>query len=385
MANDSSMHATATVPDECIALIVSDVSIGYGVPQLQSLGRSLAQTYGARTLILEPDQLERPPIGLDDHQVRVRRVVTANHPYSWSGRHEYCAMVRQQIEELKPAVLVMSCYYSLPALIGLRHRPNLTILYQVEHAAEQSFELDVIRVVMDQIDLIIFPEVNRARLDLAQLHPPERIKVVLMLNCADYRTDPLPAENRNGRLFYGGTFHKTRTHAEYFLRDEARRLPIDVFGLVQGFENADVVRETLVGNNGGGRYLGYTPAGAEYRKQLSQYCFSIVMWAPLDEATFNAAPNKLFDSIACGVPPICAPHPICIDLLKAYGCGILLDDWSYEGFHVRLRDALGMVGTPAYEHMVTACRQAQQTELNWDVQFERLRQHLPSIGEKRSK
>ncbi len=358
-------------------VIVSDVSLGYGVPQLLSMARSLSAHYGCQVMLLEPDQLERPAIVPDDTQICIERVVTMGHPYSWAGRSEYCRQVRTRLETLKPQLLVLAGYYTLPAMLNIRHRPEFTILYMIEHVGTQAFELDLVKSTISEIDLLVFPETNRARIDLQRIQPPHTIKTVIMQNCAARPDVFVEPRNRNGRMFYGGTFHKTRTNAGMFLDPDIRKLPVDIFGMIQGFDDPSTVTLGLTGAGGGCTYRGYTPGGQPFFETLSRYSFSIVMWAPIDEATTFAAPNKLYDAIACGVPPFCAPHPLCIDIITRYGCGVLMDDWSTESFKHRSQEALRMIGSSAYDEMTERCRYAHQAELNWDAQFSNLLPHLP--------
>ena len=56
---------------------------------------------------------------------------------------------------------------------------------------------------------------------------------------------------------------------------------------------------------------------------------------PVTTAQRYAAPNKFFDAIACGTPPICAPHPQCVEVIRKWRCGLLVDDWSSEATNLR--------------------------------------------------
>ena len=73
-------------------VIISEVSVGYGTPQVIRVADSLARALGADVTIFEPDQPERPPVDLARHaqsaNVTVRRIYTSSHPYSTAGRIE---------------------------------------------------------------------------------------------------------------------------------------------------------------------------------------------------------------------------------------------------------------------------------------------------------
>ena len=64
-------------------------------------------------------------------------------------------------------------------------------------------------------------------------------------------------------------------------------------------------------------------------------------------------------------------------LIERYDCGIVLDDWSLDAFLRGTKHALDLFGTPRYDELVANCRLAAERELNWDVQFEKIRSVLP--------
>lgn len=122
-------------------------------------------------------------------------------------------------------------------------------------------------------------------------------------------------------------------------------------------------------------YQGVLPM-AELEAIYNDYAYSLTMWKPKDINQIHASPNKLFQSIGRGVPPISAPHPQCVRTLRRYGCGLLMNDWSMEGFEDAIRRALDLYGTSAYDRMVENCKTAAEVELNWPVQFEKVKAHL---------
>ncbi len=181
-----------------------------------------------------------------------------------------------------------------------------------------------------------------------------------------------PPEKSIKRLFYGGSFHKEMTHAAHFLEPKIAAMPIDVYGLIRGFEDESEVRRQMSGARGGIRYCGYLEAGSKYFELLSQYQYSIVIWNPVTTAQLYAAPNKFFDAIACGTPPICAPHPQCVEVIRKWRCGLLVDDWSSEAMRARLRQAIRMIGSDDHKEMINNCLVAMQRELAWPIQFEKV-------------
>src|SRR5439155_25091451 len=87
---------------------------------------------------------------------------------------------------------------------------------------------------------------------------------------------------------------------------------------------------------------------------------------------------KMFESIAAGIPPICTPHPQCVEILREFDCGVLLQDWSREALIRALREAQSIFATPRYAELAANCRKAVDQALNWGDQFAALQPLLPS-------
>ena len=65
---------------------VSDVTLGYGSPQVPLLASSLKDYYGAEVKIVEPVQPELSPRHGAFPDFEIFRVATADHPHSPLGR-----------------------------------------------------------------------------------------------------------------------------------------------------------------------------------------------------------------------------------------------------------------------------------------------------------
>ncbi len=125
------------------------------------------------------------------------------------------------------------------------------------------------------------------------------------------------------------------TNAVFFTNPSLKHYGIDIYGNFAG-SKASLLAEGFSGLNGRVRYYGYLEN--DMLKQLRPYyAYGIVMWAPVNENQYYAAPNKFFEYIADGVVPICTPHPQCKKIIEKYKCGLLFSDWSYESFYKRLR------------------------------------------------
>jgi glycosyltransferase involved in cell wall biosynthesis len=356
---------------------ISDVSIGYGTPQLTLLAGSVAEHYGIAGTIIEPAQPEAPPRHGMFPQFRVRRINTMAHPHSEAGRQEYLWRAAEVINEIRPDVLIVCCTYSLPVLFRLRHRPRQVLYYSVESISFYGeFDVEMNQWTGGLVDVVLFPEENRA-VNEVRRYGFEGARKVVVYNTSkrtgEIAEGPLPAALRNGRVLHSGTISKEQTLAQYFI-SELINTPIDLYGPLKLSSDAereaylDILTHKV-------RYKGFV-SSAELARIRPQYLYSIVIWNPTNENQFYAAPNKFFESVADGVPPIAAPHPQCKALIERYGCGLLMEDWSFDSFRGALDLAHKLSGTPEWERMAANCLAAARAELNWDAQFEKVRRQL---------
>lgn len=351
---------------------VSDVTLGYGTPQLPLLVESLQRHYGGSAHMVEPVQPELAPRHSLYPWLEVRRVATGEHPHAEPGRNEYIWRAAAHVNEIEPDVLVICCTYSLPVLFKMKKRPRKVFYYSVESIQGYGdFDIEVNRRAAPLLDAVLFPEENRAVIEVGRCGFPGVPKLVLynVSNHAGGAEPVLERAARNGRILYAGTISARQTFANYYLSDKLKSTPIDMFGPVK--ENEQEKGRFVASLRGDVRYGGYL-GGSELAERRRHYAYSIVAWNPDVENQHYAAPNKFFESIAAGVPPIAAPHPQCKMILDRYHCGLLMPDWSFESFEASLRRAMELYATPEWDAMVNHCRRAVEKELNWEAQFEKL-------------
>jgi len=276
------------------------------------------------------------------------------------------------LNTLRPRILVLFCSYTLPILRLLRYRPDVVIYYAIESGDDKLDGL-LNRVLLPQVDLLLFPEENRARLFCGRFQIRD-VPVGIIYNAAPKalaRVCSLASRSRTGKILYQGALEYGKTFAEYYLKPETQAFPIDLFGLSKGVGHEKLLAE-LQSLTGSVCYRGYISA-RELAQLRLEYSYSLIHWnAEENESQRYAAPNKFFEAIADGVIPITAPHPQCKMLVQRYRCGIVLDDWSYESFLAGLRQSRALYATPAYEAMVSGCRHAVERELSWEAQFARI-------------
>ncbi len=356
---------------------VSDVVGGYGSPQIPALMDSLAEHFGARQLLIEPGDPARCRSAEAEGGAEVQVVALPESPYETLGRTIYVHDAARRVGHAAPDVLVIFSAYALPVLARLRRRPRLVIYMALESvAAYGEADLSLHRLLADRVDLVLFPEENRARLDVERCGLRDASLAVLY-NAARKKVDePLTPIRRNGRLLYSGTIDRRQTFAEWFLEPGVVDHGIDLYGAISG-EGADTLRRAFEGLGSTAlRYHGLIEAST-LRRLRPAYDYALVLWSPELEHQRYAAPNKFFEAIADGVPPIVTPHPQCQMLVRRYGCGIVLEDFSLDAFRCALERARALAGSEAYGRLVAGCRRAHLEELNWEAQFEKCRRLLP--------
>ncbi len=361
---------------------VSDVGIGYGSPIIPFFMNSVVDYYGdAEGVLIEPDQPEAPPRHSSFPTLSIKRILTTFHPHNEpGGRIEYIYRVAEEVKRIRPDILVIFCTYSLPVLFKLHPRPPFVIYYAIELTSPYGqFDIVMGRHINSLVDLIIYPEENRAVID-AQLCGFRDVPIVILFNCANSLEDSfniLSPEARNGRILYAGTIDIIQTCFDYFLHEKMQHIAVDLFGKPSGIYK-EKTQHALSNLKGAVRYLGYVD-GQQLRELRKAYCYSIIIWRPLDDNHFYACPNKFFEAIADGVPPITAPHPQCKMLVNRYKCGIVMRDWSFDAFYEALQQGVKIYGTTHYAEMVENCRKAVIQELNWEKQFEKINPYLKEV------
>ncbi len=358
---------------------IADVSVGYGCPQIQAILRYLMKKWGAKGVVLEPDQPQRPPIREVFQDITVTRMMTYDKPFGTQWNIEYVLMCAKEINIARPEVIVVVDALGLPVLEKLQYKPKYVIYYCLEmpefYPSFLGVNLYLHKNITQYVDLVIFAEENRRQRFIKSNNT--NVLSAVVYNCVD---DDLHKEDNqccNGRVLYQGTIDERLTFAEYYTNPESQNFPIDLFGLIEG-KNKALLSNRLYNLNKNVRYMGYVSS-----KMLtairSAYAYGIVSWNPVQDNFLYAAPNKFFEYIQDGVVPIAAPHPQCKHLIEKYDCGILMKDWSYDAFVQTLSYAMEIYDTPQYEKLKNNCKVAHKRELNWNAQMEKLDKLLPSF------
>ncbi|MBV9122947.1 MAG: hypothetical protein JO112_06305, partial [Planctomycetes bacterium] len=187
---------------------ISDVSLGYGSPQLPALMGSLLNHYApAQAWILEPDQSERPARHDLFPEIHFRRLNTRFSPFTMGGMIEYNLRAVRLLEELAPDLVVVTSSATLPALLLLKNKPRVVIYYMLEslaYYAKNASPIGRLMMTLNRqagplLDLIIVPEENRAVLDVprARFHGVPLVVAYNVVHSADSARHVVPAEARS--------------------------------------------------------------------------------------------------------------------------------------------------------------------------------------------
>ncbi|MBN8649648.1 MAG: glycosyltransferase [Caulobacterales bacterium] len=359
-------------------VIISDVSVGYGTPQIVSLAKSFSEVYGANVIILEPDQPERPSVDLEISNVVVERQYTATHPYTASGQVEFNMMIQGHLDTIKPDVVVLCAFLGVGGLLKMKHKPKMMIYFGLEHTDGREYESNLLRMSAPLFDFAIFPEENRALLDTPRIGM-EKKPYAIVYNGSSTKVSAVKSNEKNGKIFYGGLLHPELTFSDYFFGGELDAFKIDLFGLVDGYPNREEVLNKLKSRQGGLRYGGYLPSGPSFSDIIKYYDFSIVLWNPKSESTLYAAPNKFFDAIQAGVPIISAPHPLCEKLIIRYNCGIVMGGFAIEDLKLSLKQANALKKSEQYNEIIEHFLPIAKKDLCWDTQFKKIEKMIEQV------
>ncbi len=361
-------------------LLLTDVTLGFAVPQVTMLARSLAEWLGAETLIVEPDMKGRRDMA-EIPGVQIRRIATRMPPHSRVFALEYVRALRPIYRDFNADLLIVLNAELLAPMLLDERRPKAVVYYMLESLDHQAktagpWAEQLNRMAAGFVDLVLVPERRRFAIDKQRLGWPD-VPVVEVLNVSP----DLPAaryERSGCRFLFAGTLSKA-SGIEFLLDERLRQLDIDVAGPLDTEDARAFVRNFTKPVAGGRRrYLGLIPHD-RLMALLPGYTYRIVVWTEAELNSYLASPNKFFESIACGVPPICTPNPQILDIAGRYGCALVAEDFGVASFCHTMADAAWIAPTGTYSRLVANCEAARAAELNWNCQFAKVRAALERL------
>ena len=336
---------------------------------------SICKLYGKRGLLIEPDEIARPPIEMAWGPAFELKRISSDYPdHSPMWHRAYLSGALRTVEKLKPKVLIVFGSSVFASLLGLRHRPERIIYHAYEFISNlPAPDIQAHALLLNDVDLMITPDIERLVYDVRTIKAQPK-RVITIYNVADVSypatVRKLPVDQRNGRFLWYGTLHRHQAFSDYFLSSRVSNYRFDLFGRITDPSPEELQARLQAAHNI--RYFGVAPA-EELNARRAENIYSFVWWnADISPGHYYLPSNRFFTSIQAGVPPICAPHPQCVDLVERYGCGLIMDGWSQDAFTDVLARAQRIYESSAYEQMVRNCEVAATEELNWTKQFSRV-------------
>lgn len=336
---------------------------------------SICKSIGAKGLLIEPDEINRPPIEMGWSPAFTLKRINSRFPDHTPPWHRHFqASALREVETHRPDLLLIFGSSVFSSLMGLSFWPKCVIYHAYEFISNLSeHDLTAHHCLLSKCNLVITPEMERLIIDCEKVKAyPANLAAIYNVADVSYPTPVrhLPANERNGRFLWYGTLHRTQAFADYFTLDDAREFEFDLFGRITDPNAEDVARKLSATPNL--RYFGIVPS-EELNHRRAENIFSLVWWNPeVGPGAYYLASNRFFTSVQAGVPPICGPHPQCVDLVERYGCGLIMDDWSPTSFIKTLRLARRIYRSGAYADMVANCLKAAAEQFNWQAQYQRI-------------
>lgn len=359
-------------------ITISDVTLGYGSPQIIKLTKELADCHQDDFKILQPAVPNTPILPNHAFADQIVTLPTREHPFLWLGRWQYFLQCKLLINKYKPSTLIITNYNLMPILDYLDFVPPQIINLVLEDCEQFGDRLAgkvmVSRLVSlaQKINFWIFPEQNRAIHDAEIFNIPFD-KIVVLPNI--YEANPAGIKvAKIPKILYAGTLNTDVSVTCHLIDPSSWNLPLDLFGNSSQEILTDALNQARRANQGL-HWHGYVSADV-LDSLIPQYAFSLVYWLPNRFALLNAAPNKFFQALAHGVPVITAPHPQCKTYVDRYNCGLVMKDWSKEELIRTVRLGMNLFETSQYQDMVNGAKRAISQELNWKTQMKLLMNKL---------
>lgn len=359
-------------------LVLSDVTVGYAVPQMILMARGIGELLDADVTLVEPDMKGRLEL-CDAEGIEFRRISTRNPAHDLVFHVEYARAMRAIYREIKPDVLVVFNAAVLPPLLLEPHLPKAVIYYMLESIDHQlvvggQHFFDLNRMASDLIDIVVVPERRRYAVDAARLGWQDKP----FLEVLNIGSDVTPRQSLPDRcrFLFAGTLNR-HTCLDWLSDERTSHLDIDIAGPCDNQESRDLVADFLSGARGGAqrRYLGLL-SHKNLLSRLDDYAYRLVFWNASDINTLYASPNKFFESISYCLPPISTPHPQMLEINRQYRCSILSSNFSRDAVIDAMLDAERIFHSDGYLKLLRGCVAASYDALQWPVQFAGVAQFL---------
>lgn len=355
--------------------VISDSALGFGSPDIIGLADGLCAHFGAKGILVQPDDLNRPLVDIQfTADVRSIRLFSDLPTYTRSWRWNFFRLAARAVDDFKPDLVVVVGPNGYGASRALRFRPKLLVYYMLEMATTEPLYADLHKHYGNgDVDAYIIPDIERHNIDFGNLNWRKDIDFegIYLTAPINYPVPikPRPADDRNGKMIYFGHIHPEETLLDNMLTPQLNDCEIEFFGRIGDADRGVIANR--IASTPGKAYRGLqTPE--DLADTLPQFNFSLVTWKPEGNiARFHLPATKLYHSVLAGVPIIAVPNPLNAYFIQKLGIGLLMDGWSRRSFIDTLQQARAMIGTDAYRAMVDRCRVAAEKEFSWQRQVDR--------------
>ena len=396
-------------------LILSDVSLGRGVPQLTYLANSLRDTLGATVRVIEPDMKGAPEIDIPGVEiVREMTLLPPSHP---SFAIDYARACKTHIERFRPEIVVATSGFMVLATSTCTFQDFRLIFYAFEDKKHQigvppySQEL-LCGMLANEADFVLVPEINRASIDyplqvaagnlhvlynastqLTQhVHAPSIFDEQSYVACNPDVARAVASKaigsglahyQRYGRFECRPMGHRFATECRFLFAGTIDRrsllgaledpnlqgINVDIFGVPSNSDASELLAR-ICAIHPNIAYKGYV-SNLELRRLSTSYSYRIVFWGDTAVNELYACPNKLFEALADGLPVVATPQPQVREVLAKWGCGLLTKDWGLGAASHALQIARNWYETEIYDQLRRNAIAAGNA-LSWDNEFKKI-------------
>jgi glycosyltransferase involved in cell wall biosynthesis len=325
---------------------------GYGSPQQTQLMQSLSELLNYNSLLVVPNA----PFSRSHEAKNELTFHGEYHPWSFQGALERARFTKKLINS-DTRVLVLVNPASLLVLPMLKSKPHVVYLGLepfLDHGAE--FQM-VFQKYAKYIDTFLYPNFARAKLEADSVYiDPDRMFIVRNANPLNEQS-PNPLLDRQTDFLYSGNLDANKVDIDALVKFSS-------VGLTKVIGNLEDSSIDLKGADFQGLL-----SNEEVLKETQLAKFSLTLWKPNSFGRLNAAPNKIYNSLAAGTPIISFPYPEASEIVARYGCGILSSDFTTEGILEAGEMALKQIALGNWPEMSRAAFRAHQVEYNWEYQI----------------
>ena len=331
-------------------VLLTDIPWGYGTPQVKFLKQSLEETFESECFVICPTYDSRPILS----DKNVESFITKQPTFQLSGLREYITKAAGEINRIKPEHIVVFNPRMLLAINQFAYKPKVLTYYGLETLGSSNLSPVILNSEMAKVDVALFPEFNRLKVDAPHF---KNLRAIFEV----YNSQPIQTGEKTrieNDLIYAGTLDPGWIEFGY-LEEIDKVYDLKVFG--------DLTELPRNGASNLKNAYGLL-SEQELRPQIEKSKFSVVCWKPNNFALFNAAPNKLFQSLSCNTPVITYPYPQALKLAETYSGIFVAKEFSIESL-IQITEYAFSMDSSSYKSMQKRIGTEFRDYLLWSKQI----------------